>query len=231
MFDEEKERKFPLKLNLQMFASGEGENNADDGDDGEDEEKEEKKLEYTQKELNALLKKNKMKSRNALLKQLGFDGENAFEELQNALAGSKKKTEQDTEEVETLRNNFSESEKKVSKLAARNQVLEAQMVAIKAGVKPEAVDDVTSIAMAKVDDDTDFEDVINDMKKNSLYASFFTVNDTDVDDEDEGLKKRGTGNPAGNKKQKGKNQTYAERMMEQRKSKNENTKRESFFKN
>ncbi len=234
MFEDKDRKTFPLNLNLQLFAGdGDGDDPEGDIDDSEGGEGQnagdgEKKLTFTQSELNALLKKNKTKSRNALLKNLGLGENVSVEDLQTFIADAKKAKEQEDGELKTLQTNFAESKSTITKLSARNSVLENQLKAIKAGVKPEVVDDVVSIALAKVDDDADFDDVIDEMKKNTIYSSFFCVNDDDNTNKNKN--NNGTGNPAANKKSKGKTQTYAERLAEQRKNQ-QKVKHESFFKN
>lgn len=56
------------------------------------------------------------------------------------------------------------------------QVLQNKWDAISVGVNMEAADDVVTLAMPKVTDKVTFKSVVEDMKKNPIFASFFAAN-------------------------------------------------------
>lgn len=183
-------------LGLQFFAEG-GEGggdsaanggdggNEDDDDDGEGNGGSDKT--FTQEDVNKLLAREKRKGKASVLKELGLNPEDkdAIANLKKILGehqtdGEKKdkalKDAQDTASKETIRANKAEQKLKV----------------LMAGCQKDFVDEVTAMALAKVDEDTDFDAALEAVKK-KMPACF---------GEEEEDNDKGTGRAQGHKKQK-----------------------------
>lgn len=142
-----------LQMNLQFFADqGEGGEAADQhaqqaGDTSKMEEKT-----FTQEEVNNIAAKEAKKAQERFLKQLGID------DFENAREGLKKFREwQDSQktEAEKQAEQLKAAETKQAELEERAATLEAQVVALKAGVNADSVEDVVTLAKVHVDDETD----------------------------------------------------------------------------
>lgn len=162
---EENKLKFPLKLNLQHFADGEGGDDTDQtgdksgGDDksqGQDDKKQDVKT-FTQEDVSNIASKESKSAVEKVLKDLGFDdfdnAKDGVEKFKEYQENQKTEAEKQEGKVKTLSEqlNLSQSE---------NENLKAQMGAYKAGVNPDAVDDVVALAKVQVDDDTDIDTAI-----------------------------------------------------------------------
>lgn len=209
-----------LPLNLQLFAEGDG-GAAGQQSQGQgqqqSQELQQSEPTFTQAQLNAMLSNEKKTSRAALLKQLGFEGDTAFDDLSTLLNEYNEQKRKGNTELQNAQSDLAKLNKKVDALTKANNVLECQVKAMKIGVKTEAVEDVVSIALAKVTDTKDFGAVLAELKTNSLYAGFF--GDTDQQQQQNQQQQQGTGNPAhgGNRSKGGKAQTLAERLAEKNK--------------
>lgn len=196
MKNEEVKRMLPY--NLQFFAeNSDGKNepknddnqdddshNDDDGSNGED--KNQKEKTFTQSQVNAMMSREKKQGRQAALNALGFKTEDDAKKaiaLLNALQDSQKTEEEKlNEKINNQKNDLSEAEK-------RAIVAENKLSCISANVKKEAIDDVLAIASIKISDEKDLDSVLEEMKKDTKYSSFF-----------EGTK-QGTGSNPGHSKQ------------------------------
>lgn len=200
-----------LPLNLQFFASKEDEEDVNAGgagaegeDDEEDSDGEEdvpgKKTEsektFTQKEVTAMMTREKREGRKALLKSLGFkteaDAKNAVA-LYNALVDSQKSEEEKQKDRAT----HAESDK--DEAEARAKAAEDKLACVLAGVSKGAIEDVLAIAYLKVTEEKDLDKVLAEMKKEARYASFFQEGDEEEDP--------GTGSEPGHTKKKSKSET------------------------
>ena len=207
-----REMKQVLPLHLQFFGSKEEEINDkddpqgevtddNDGDDGVDDGDDDStggttEKTFTQKEVTAMMTREKKEGRKALLKQLGFkteaDAKNAVA-LYAALVDSQKTEEDKMKE----QNSTLADEKKTAE--ERAEAAENKLACVVAGVRKDALDDVLAIAKLKVTDDKSLDKVLAEMKEESRYASFFQTDENgNVDD--------GTGNSTGHSKGKGKAQ-------------------------
>ena len=104
---------------------------------------------YTQEQINSMMAAEKRTARNALLKELGFEGIKD-ENYKDTVAGIKKtldagKTQQqlDKEAKEAAEAAKSEAEGKVARL-------ELQVAALKFGVNPDYVEDIIALAAPQV---------------------------------------------------------------------------------
>lgn len=164
---EENKLKFPLKLNLQHFADGEGGDGADQtedksgGDDkvqaqGQDDEKQEGRT-FTQEDVSNIASKESKSAVEKVLKDLGFDG---FDNAKDGVEKFKEYQESQKTEAEKQEGKLKTLSDQLNLSQTENENLKAQMGAYKAGVNPDAVDDVIALAKVQVDDDTDIDTAI-----------------------------------------------------------------------
>ena len=197
MKNEEVKRMLPY--NLQFFAAksdgdddANGENDNQDNNDNQDDDNnpdskcQQKEKVFTQSQVNAMMSREKKQGRQAALNALGFKTEDDAKKaiaLLNALQDSQKSEEEKlSEKINNQKNDLSEAEKRAT-------VAENKLSCILANVKKEAIDDVLAIASTKISDEKDLDSVLEEMKKDTKYSSFF-----------EGTK-QGTGSNPGHSKQ------------------------------
>ena len=175
---------------------------------------------YTQEEVNALLAKEKRQGKNSVLKALGLqsvdEGKAAIESARQVANANKTAEEVAAEALNT---------EKIARSKAENDLTVAQRTisVMKAGFKPEYVDDVVAIASTKVTEDKDFDAVIDDMKKTH---QFYLVEQKKEDP--------GTGTPAAGFKKTEKNSTeksYGQRLAENKVAEYQRANKVDFFKN
>lgn len=209
-----------LPFNLQFFAEPDSEKESEDVETDQDEPGIEKT--FTQKEVNAIMAKEKRQGKNSVLKNLGFnseeDAKKAFN-LLKALTDSQKTAEQKVIDEKD------EAAKGKDKAEERAIKAENKLACLMAGVSKDCIDDVLAIASAKVDEDNDLSDVLEDMKKNKKYALFFEESDKQDDEVNDGHK--GTGaKPKNNKGSKDEPGNLGERLA---KNSSKPAKKSSYF--
>ena len=171
-------KKYLLKYNLQFFAENEGNGNDDPDQTGEGDGagttgegtgtntgddtgtgtsgKGEKT--FNQRQVSAMMTKEKKQGRNAAFAELGIDPNNAQQvAMVKALIESQKTDEQKMNEEAAAQ------AAKVAEVEHRAMVAEAKAEAMKSGAKAEYVDDIVALAMTKIDDKNDLESVISDL--------------------------------------------------------------------
>lgn len=163
-----KEKKL-LPFNLQFFAEGEDGTEGKDGKpDNNDSGKDEKF--FTQEQVTGMMAKEKKEGRKSAFKSLGFDSE---EDAQNAIKefNEYKKTQKTKEELlgDDLKNANSDKQKALE----RAEKAEQKLSLVSAGVSKDDFDDVLAIAKTKITEDKTLDDVLEDMKKEPKYNSFF----------------------------------------------------------
>lgn len=216
-----------LPLNLQFFAESDLTND-DPTIESEDEKVETDQDEsgtertFTQKEVSAIMAKEKRQGKNSVLKNLGFnseeDAKKAFN-LLKALTDSQKTDEQ------KIIDEKDEAAKGKDKAEERAIKAENKLACLMAGVSKDCIDDVLAIASAKVDEDNELSDVLEEMKKNKRYSLFFGESEETEDETDKGHK--GTGaKPKNNKGDKGEPGNLGERLA---KNSSKPAKKSSYF--
>lgn len=175
---------------------------------------------YTQEEVNALLAKEKRQGKNSVLKALGLqsvdEGKAAIEAAQKAANANKTAEEVAAEALNAEKTARSKAESDLT-------VAQRTIAVMKAGFKPEYVDDVVAIASVKVTEDKDFDAVIEDMKKTH---QFYLVEQKKEDP--------GTGTPVAGFKKTEKNsteKTYGQRLAENKVAEFQKANKVNFFKN
>ena len=137
---------------------------------------------YTQEQLNSMMAREKRTARQALLKELGYDTKDdksfgdALAEIRKNLDAGKTQQQLDREAKQQAENKLKEAEAKASRL-------ELKVAALAAGVKADAVEDVITLAVSKIDENTTIDKVLADFK--TKYPAFFGETTTG----------RGTGSP------------------------------------
>lgn len=152
-----------LPLNLQFFA--------EDGESGSENENTEpdvsENLEpdvktFTQDEVNSLLASTKREAKKNVLSSLGFKSE---AEAKNSISMLNKLLDEDSTD-NSVDNKEDENEKRA--LAA-----ESKLTCLLAGVDKDSIDDVIAIANKKVTKEKDLSKVLEEMKEEKRYSSFF----------------------------------------------------------
>lgn len=169
---------------LQFFAEGEngggdgqngngdGQNDNKDGqnknDDNQNGDKGQKT--FTQDEVNRMMTREKQQGKNSVLNSLGFKTEEEAKNAFNLLKALQDSQKSEADKMEDKKNTAIQEKDNAEHRAA---IAEAKLSCIVNGVDKEAVDDVLVIAMSKVSDDKPLETVLEEMKNETRYASFF----------------------------------------------------------
>ena len=146
---------------------------------------------FTQTEVNKMMAREKQQGRSSAYKELGIDpSDTNTVSMFKAFIEAQKTTEQKANEQKA------ESDAKLAQAEEKARIAEAKATALKLGVKSECVDDVVALAITKVTDDNDVDSIINDFK--SKYSFWFT--DSEDDDSENSVGKKGTGSSISGKK-------------------------------
>lgn len=145
---------------------------------------------FTQDQVTRMMTREKNQGRNAALKELGIDPKDSKAiAMVKALIDSQKTDEQKAAEKE------SENQNKVNEAEQRAQVAEAKAEAMMLGVKTQYVDDVVTLALAKMTEDSDLKTIIGEFK--TKYPVWFgeasSEDDKDKDKNKGKAGQRGTG--------------------------------------
>ena len=166
-----------------------------DQDDSDDSEKGEKT--FTQSEVNKMMSREKKQGRFALLKELGFKNVDDAKNFYN-----KYKPQEDASKTDEQKQNEVNSQN--TELQSKLATAQAQVAAMKFGAKSEYVDDVITLALAKLDDENDdLNEIFGEIKTKHSYM--FISKD---EDEKGNAGKKGTGgspsgkNSSGSEKEK-----------------------------
>ncbi len=146
---------------------------------------------FTQAEVSRMMTKEKQQGRASAYKELGIDpSDTNTVSMFKAFIEAQKTTEQKANEQKA------ENNAKLAQAEEKARIAEAKATALKLGVKSECVDDVVALAITKVTDGTDVDAIINDFK--SKYSFWFT--DSEDDDSENSVGKKGTGSSISGKK-------------------------------
>lgn len=163
-----KEIKKMFPLNLQFFAETDEVDNDDvqldeDGNDEEDnDDVNDDKKTFTQEEVNSLLNASKKEAKKSVLKSLGFKSE---AEAKNSISMLNKLFDNDNGGSD--KGGDDEAQK-------RAEIAEAKVTCLMAGVEKSCIDDVIAIANKKVTSEKDLSKVLDEMKEQERYSSFFS---------------------------------------------------------
>lgn len=137
---------------------------------------------FAQEQVNKMMTREKNQGRNAALKELGIDPKDSkMVAMVKALIESQKTDEQKAAEKDA------EAQNKMNEAEQRAQVAEAKAEAMMLGVKTQYVDDVVTLALAKMTEDSDLKTIIGEFK--TKYPVWFGESEED----DKGGKDKGKG--------------------------------------
>lgn len=159
-----------------------GKSGKDDKSDksGKDGDKGKSDKTFTQEQVNKMMTREKNQGRSAALKELGIDPKDSkMVAMVKALIESQKTDEQKAAE------NDAENQNKMNEAEQRAQVAEAKAEAMMLGVKTQYVDDVVTLALAKMTEDSDLKTIIGEFK--TKYPVWFG----ESEDDDKGGKDKG----------------------------------------
>lgn len=233
MFEENK------KIGLQFFADdGKGDDKAEPEVDEDDEDdvddsgaddkgkdggksgggKDTKKTEktFSQTQVNKMMTREKNQGRNAALKELGIDPKDS-----KAMAAVKAFIESQKTDEQKQAEKDAEAQTKAREAEQRAQVAEAKAEAMMLGVKTQYVDDVVTLALAKMTEDSDLKTIIGEFK--TKYPVWFGESEKEDGKDDKGKGKtgqKGTGSTVkSSEKEKGsENKGLGARLAAQRKT-------------
>lgn len=181
------------RIHFQFFAApdgsgGSGEGNSQQNDpnqqnnqNNQQQNTQQQGTQYTQEQINTMMANEKRTARQALLKSLGIElkegekYEDAIKRVKGTLDAGKTQAQLDAEAKTKAEGERDEANKKVSDL-------ETKVAALSAGAKPESLDDVITLAQAKVSSGKTIEDALKELKEK--YPVLFGESD----------KNNGTGN-------------------------------------
>lgn len=172
---------------------------------------------FTQDQVNRMMTREKNQGRNAVYKELGIDPKDQkMVNMFKAFVESQKTDEQKASEKDA------ENQSKMNEAEKRAQVAEAKAEAMMLGVKTQYVDDVVTLALAKVTEDSDLKTIIGEFK--TKYPVWFGESS---EEDGKGKKdsgktgQKGTGSSIKNsdkEKKDGENKGLGARLAAQRKT-------------
>lgn len=163
---------------------------------------------YTQAQVNVMLANEKRQGKQAILRALGIKDVN---EGKSKMQQQQQTNQQQLDEENQAAQLLSNARQAQINAEARAQAAERKLSVLKAGVRPEFVDDVVYIATGKATDAEDFEVVVTAMKETH---SFYFMQDNNSNQNN-----NGTGGNANFKKQQQQQEqagALGKRLAEQR---------------
>jgi len=176
---------------------------------------------FTQDQVNRMMTREKNQGRNAVYKELGIDPKDSKTiNMFKAFIESQKTDEQKASEKEA------ENQSKMNEAEKRAQVAEAKAEAMMLGVKSQYVEDVVTLALAKMTEDSDLKTIIGEFK--TKYPVWFGESSEEDDKaKDKGKAgQKGTGSSIKNsnkEKKEEENKGFGARLAAQRKTSNKKT--------
>ena len=139
---------------------------------------------FTQEQVNKMMTREKNQGRSAALNELGIDPKDSkMVAMVKAFTDSQKTDEQKTAEKDA------ENQSRMNEAEQRAKVAEAKAEAMMLGVKTQYVDDVVTLALAKMTEDSDLKTIIGEFK--TKYPIWF--GESGDDDKDKSKDKGKTG--------------------------------------
>ena len=173
---------------------------------------------FSQAQVNKMMTREKNQGRNAALKELGIDPKDS-----KAMAAVKAFIESQKTDEQKQAEKDAEAQNKAREAEQRAQVAEAKAEAMMLGVKTQYVDDVVTLALAKMTEDSDLKTIIGEFK--TKYPVWFGESDKEDGKDDKGKGKgktgqKGTGSTVKSteKEKDSDNKSLGARLAAQRKS-------------
>lgn len=197
-------------------VSGNNDNDVNDNDnnDGDGDSKKSSEKTFTQKQVSAMMAKEKKQGRNSVYNELGI---NSKDSKQIAIIKEFLKSQKTDKELED------EQARERAEVAKALEIANTKVEVMKQGIKAQYVDDAVSLIMSQLDDDNDVASVLGSFKPK--YPIWFEPNE---DDEKNSVGKKGTGSSVkGDKKGSSGNEgeSLGMRLAAQRKTKS----KKSFY--
>ena len=178
---------------------------------------------FTQEQVTRMMAREKNQGRNAVYRELGIDPKDTKTvSMFKSFIESQKTDEQKAAEKE------SENQSKINEAEQRAMVAEAKSEAMMMGIKTQYVDDVVTLALSKMTEDSDLKTIIGEFK--TKYPVWFGESSEEDDKEDKNKDKGKTGkNGTGSsvkgfdKEKKGEEKGLGSRLAAQRKTSNKKT--------
>lgn len=183
---------FPLDLQYFAGEGGADENGSNGGSQNEDQNSNENsgkdEKTFTQSQVSNMMAKEKNEGRKAMLKALGFSSE---DEAKKAIEIYNSFSKLGKSEGELNKDDIDKANKEKDESISRAEIAEFKLACYESGVNKEYIDDVLTIAKAKITDGKDFDAVLKEMKKDKKYSMFFEESKGDSNGSD------GTGSQPG----------------------------------
>ena len=139
---------------------------------------------FTQDQVTKMMTREKNQGRNAAYKEMGIDPkDDKMVKMFKAFVESQKTDDQKKAEQE------SENQTKLNEAEQRAMVAEAKAEAMMLGIKSQYVEDVVTLALAKMTDDSDLKTIIGEFK--TKYPTWFGESEEDDKKDDKGKGKTG----------------------------------------
>lgn len=175
---DEKDKKNEQDVQDQTGAQGaSGDKEQQAGGQEKQQESQPQEKTFTQKQVNQMMAREKRQGRASVFQELGLNPDDAKTlAMVKALIESTKTDEQKAQEKQAQDN------AKVAEAEQRAMLAEAKAEAMQFGAQPQYVDDVVTLAVSKMSDNTDLKTILGELK--TKYPVWFTTDD----DNDEGDK-------------------------------------------
>lgn len=129
---------------------------------------------FTQKQVSSMMAKEKKQGREAAYREMGIDpNDSKMVNMFKAFINSQKTDEQKANEEAAAQ------AAKVAEAEQRAMVAEAKAEAMQLGVLPQFADDAVTLALAKMDDNTDLKSIIGELK--TKYPVWFDASAAGAD--------------------------------------------------
>lgn len=177
---------------------------------------------FTQDQVNKMMTREKNQGRNAAYKEMGIDPKDTkMVNMFKAFVESQKTDEQKKTEQEN------ENQTKMNEAEQRAMIAEAKAEAMMLGVQTQYVEDVVTLALSKMTEDSDLKTIIGEFK--TKYPTWFAKAEDDKQEEKKGKAgQKGTGSSikTNEKDKKSEEKGLGARLAAQRKS---NGKKSSYW--
>ncbi len=204
-------------------AGAEKGSSTDDNSGGKTGSNENKGKTFSQEQVTKMMTREKNQGRNAAYKEMGIDPKDSkMVKMFKAFVESQKTDDQKAAEEE------SKNQAELNEANQRALVAEAKAEALMLGVKPQHVDDIVTLALSKMTEDSDMKTIIGEFK--TKYPVWFGESDDEDDKKDNKGKvgQKGTGSSVKSNKEEKKEETkgIGARLAAQRKT---GTKKTSYW--
>ena len=191
---------FKKDVDLELEEEQEEEQEEQEDSDKDDKKKSKSGKMFSQEQLNRMMTREKNQGRNAVYRELGINPKDSKAiAMVKALIESQKTDEEKQKEKEY------ENTQKMNEAEQRAQLAEAKAEAMMLGVKTQYVEDVVTLALAKMTEDSDLKTIIGEFK--TKYPVWFGESEEDDKQKEKKQKtgQKGTGSSVKTSKEDKKN--------------------------